>query len=141
MDAYSRVVEGLRAALLDERATAVFYALLRDMAKTYAGVEAFAEARKDELDHARQIAELLTDLTGVRPAEEIQVVTPPPFSHYCEGIMIAIRGEKNAAAEYAEIIRISPYAKVNRVLEEIIADEEVHLAKFKALFQAECQNV
>jgi len=140
MDAYHKVVEGLKSALLDERTSAAFYALLRDMAKTYAGVEAFAEARKDELDHAREITELLVDLTGARPPEASQAVFPPSFGNYCEGILIAVQGEKSAGGEYAEIIRISPYARVNRVLEEIISDEEVHLAKFKALYRLECQT-
>jgi len=89
-EAFYKVVEGLRKALLDERATAIFYARLRDISKTYAGVESFAEARKDELEHARAITELLEDLTGVKPDEATQPVNPPAFRSYCEGIMLAV---------------------------------------------------
>ncbi|MDK2821645.1 MAG: hypothetical protein PWP31_1610 [Clostridia bacterium] len=133
------VVEGLKAALLDERVTAIFYAQLRDMSRRYAGIEAFAEARKDELDHAREITQLLEELTGVKPIEATQPVTPPAFRDYCEGIAIAIQGEKQAGVEYSNIINISPYEKVNLQLQEIISDEEVHLAKFKKLYEIECQ--
>ena len=53
MDYFCRIVEQLRRALIDERTTAAFYAILRDMSTTFDGVDAFAEARKDEQDHAR----------------------------------------------------------------------------------------
>lgn len=140
MDAYYKIVEGLKAALLDERTTALFYAQLRDMSQTYAGVEAFAEARRDELDHAMEITGLLEDLTGMTPVEATQPVHPPTFRSYCEGIALAIEGEKKAGIEYANIIRISPYTRVNRRLQEIIYDEELHLAKFNFLYRALCQQ-
>ncbi|SFR07213.1 ferritin-like domain-containing protein [Desulfoscipio geothermicus] len=140
MDAYYKVVKGLKTTLLDERATAVFYAKMRDISRTYAGVEAFAEARKDELDHARELTELLEELTGTTPMEATQQITPPVFSNYCEGIAIAIDGERNAGIEYSNIIKISPYDKVNKYLIKIISDEEVHLAKFSKLYEMECQQ-
>ncbi|MEW6182740.1 MAG: ferritin-like domain-containing protein [Bacillota bacterium] len=134
------VVEGLKAALIDERTTAEFYAALRNMSKTYDGVEAFAEARKDELDHAREITELLEELTGMTPVEATQPVRPPAFQDYCEGIRKAVAGERKAGIEYSNIMAISFYKKVNRALEEIISDEEVHLAKFTKLSEILCRD-
>ncbi|MCG0277842.1 MAG: ferritin-like domain-containing protein [Thermanaeromonas sp.] len=139
-ETFYKVIEGLRKALLDERATAVFYGQLRDISKTYAGVESFAEARKDELDHAKAITELLESLTGVKPKEATQPVSPPAFRNYCEGIMLAIKGEREAGVEYSNIIGISPYDRVNKILEEIINDEEVHLVKFSKLYELECER-
>lgn len=136
---WQKVVGGLKAALLDERATAIFYAQLRDMSRSYSGVEAFAEARKDELDHAREITILLEELIGMTPPEATQPVYPPKYNGYCDGLSQAIQGERNAVVEYSDIIKISPYKKVNERLMEIITDEEVHLAKFNKLYEIECQ--
>ena len=138
-DYWHKVVEGLKAALLDERTTAVFYAQLRDMSRSFAGVDAFAEARKDELDHAREITKLLEQLTGMTPSEATQQVYPPPCKSYCDGLAQSIQGERNAFVEYSNIIKISPYGYVNEALTEIISDEEVHLAKFSKLYEIECQ--
>ncbi|AEF95312.1 hypothetical protein Desca_2485 [Desulfotomaculum nigrificans CO-1-SRB] len=139
MDAHNQLVAGLKAALIDERTTAVFYAQMRDISRNYAGVEAFAEARKDELDHAREITELLEDLTGVTPPEAAQPVTPPSFGDYCQGLARAIQGERHAFMEYSNLINISPFARVNKALDEIRSDEEVHLAKFCKLYEIMCQ--
>lgn len=138
-DYWQKVVHGLKAALLDERSTAIFYAQLRDMSRSFAGVDAFAEARKDELDHAREITKLLEELTGMTPSEAVQLVYPPKYKSYCEGLAHAVQGERNALTEYSEIIKLSPYGYVNEALTEIISDEEVHLAKFNKLYEIECQ--
>ncbi|HHV19121.1 MAG TPA: ferritin-like domain-containing protein [Thermoanaerobacterales bacterium] len=140
MDYFCRIVEQLRRALLDERTTAAFYAILRDMSTTFDGVDAFAEARKDEQDHAREITALLERLTGQRPPEADIPVQPPMVRDYCQGIMEAIRGEREAAVEYQSIINISPYEDVNIALSEIRGDEEVHLAKFQALYRTVCEK-
>ena len=140
MDNYNRVVEGLRAALIDERTTAAFYAIMRDQSESYPGVEAFAEARKDELDHARTITELLVELTGRQPEEATVPVRPPNIINYCEGLRHALRGETNAQAEYRNIVQISPFPSVNAALEEIILDEEVHFHKFSKLYELICRN-
>ena len=138
-DYWHKVVEGLKAALLDERATAIFYAQQRDMSRSFAGVDAFAEARKDEIDHAREITKLLEELTGMTPPEAVQLVYPPHCKSYCDGLLQAIQGERNAGVEYSNIIKVSPYGYVNEALTEIISDEEVHLAKFSKLYEIECQ--
>lgn len=140
MDYFYRVVEQLKRALIDERTTAVYYAMLRDMSTTFDGVDAFAEARKDEQDHAREITALLEQLTGQRPLEADVPVEPPRVRDYCQGIMEAIRGEREAGVEYKSIINISPYEYVNIALSEIIDDEEVHLAKFQALYRTVCKK-
>ena len=137
---WQKVVDGLMAALLDERQTAVFYAQLRDMSRSFAGVDAFAEARKDELDHARTLTKLLEELTGMTPKEAVQPVYPSQCKSYCDGVLQSIQGERNAFTEYSDIIKISPYARVNEALVEIINDEEVHLAKFNKLYEIECQH-
>jgi rubrerythrin len=140
MDYFYRIVEQLKKALIDERTTAAFYAILRDMSQTFDGVDAFAEARKDEQDHAREITALLEQLTGQRPLEADIPVQPPRVRDYCQGIMEAIRGEREAVAEYQAIINISPYEFVNTALSEIRDDEEVHLAKFQALYKTVCKK-
>ena len=138
MDYFYRIVEQLKKALIDERTTAVFYAMMRDMSTTFDGVDAFAEARRDEQDHAREITALLEQLTGRRPEEADMPVRSPMVRDYCKGIMEAIEGEREAAVGYRAIINISPYEYVNTALWEIIGDEELHLAKFRALYKTVC---
>lgn len=140
MDYFCKIVEQLKKALIDERTTAAFYAMMRDMSRTFDGVDAFAEARKDELDHAREITALLEQLTGRRPAEADIPISPPMVRDYCRGLMEAIEGEREAGVEYRAIIDISPYEYVNTALSEIIDDEEVHLAKFRALYKTVCRK-
>ena len=140
MDYFYRIVEQLNKALIDERTTAAFYAMLRDMSPNFDGVDAFAEARKDEQDHAREITALLEQLTGRRPKAADIPVQPPMVRDYCRGIKMAIEGEQEAAVEYRAIIDISPYEYVNTALREIIGDEEVHLAKFRALYKEVCRK-
>lgn len=135
-----QVIEGLKSALVSERTTAAFYATLRDMSEKFPGVETFAEARRDELDHAAKITAILEDLTGTVPPEAVQPVSPPVFSGYCQGLAIAIQGEQGAYQEYTGLIQISPYKKVNDVLKEIRNDEEVHLAKINKLYEMNCVN-
>lgn len=139
-DRFARLIEGLKAALLDERRTAEFYGRLRDMSETFAGVDTFAEARRDEQDHARKITDILENLTGMTPDEATSPVRPPQFRNYCDGIKMAIEGERNAIREYTELSRILPIETVNNTLEEIISDEEVHLAKLQKLYEMVCCN-
>lgn len=139
-DRFIRLVEGLKAALLDERRTAEFYGRLRDMSETFAGVDTFAEARKDELDHARELTSILENLTSMTPNEATSPVSPPQFRNYCDGVRIAIEGEKNAIREYTELRRILPIKNVNDILTEIINDEEVHLAKLEKLYEMVCSS-
>ncbi|KUK53605.1 MAG: hypothetical protein XD78_1082 [Desulfotomaculum sp. 46_296] len=135
-----QVIEGLKSALLDERTTAAFYAALRDMSEKYPGVEAFSEARRDELDHMAKLTAILEDLTGTTPPEATQPVSPPIFSDYCQGLAIAIQGEQDAYQKYTGLIQISPYKRVNDLLDEIRNDEEVHLAKINKIYEMNCLN-
>lgn len=137
MTGYNTVIDKLREAVIDEREAAMFYGRMLALSETYEGVEAFAEARKDELDHVREITLLLEELTGVAPVMEAHSVGTPAGT-YCEGLRTAIQGEKEAIVEYSEILRISPDPRVNRVISEILADEEVHFAKFNKLYEVTC---
>ncbi|MDD2504411.1 MAG: ferritin-like domain-containing protein [Clostridia bacterium] len=138
-DTYHELIKELRAALLDERKTAVFYAQLRDISRSFEGVDSFAEARKDELDHAAELTKLLEQLTGSMPEEALQPVCPPSFSNYCEGIRMAIEGESAARVEYKRIIQKTSSREIRDVIKEIFNDEEVHLAKFRKLYEIECR--
>ncbi len=133
-----QMILGLKSALVSERTTAAFYATLRDMSEKFPGVETFAEARRDELDHAAKITAILEDLTGTIPPEATQPVNPPIFSDYCQGLAVAIQGEQGAYQEYTGLIQISPYKRVNDILNEIRNDEEVHLVKINKLYEMNC---
>lgn len=136
---YHELIRELKAALLDERKTAVFYARMRDLSKSFAGVDSFAEARKDELDHAVALTRLLEQLTGSIPEEAQQPVYPPVCTGYCEGINMAIKGESEARVEYKRIIQKTKSREIQDIIREIFNDEEVHLAKFRKLYDIECK--
>lgn len=138
-DTYYELIRELKAALLDERETAVFYAQMRDMSRRYAGVDAFAEARKDELDHAVELCKIIEQLTGSIPVEATQPVYPPSITSYCEGIRMAIKGETDARIEYQRIFDKTQSREIQDVIREIFNDEEVHLAKFRKLYEIECK--
>jgi len=139
-DNFSRLIEGLKAAIIDERQTAEFYSLLRDMSETFDGVDTFAEARKDELDHAVALTQLVETLTGTTPREATVPVNPSRCRNYCDGVQRAIEGEKNAVIEYEELQGILPIPFVNNTLQEIRNDEEVHLAKMSKLYKEVCKH-
>lgn len=138
-DTYYELIKELKAALLDERKTAVFYARMRDLSTSFAGVDSFAEARKDELDHAAALTRLLEQLTGSIPEEALQPVCPPDITSYCEGIRMAIQGESAAMAEYKRILQKTQSREIQNIIREIFNDEEVHLAKFRKLYDIECK--
>lgn len=132
------LVKKLREAILDERQTAALYACLSDMSASFNGVDAFAEARRDELDHAATLTRVVEKLTGRTPAEATQPVTAKPVHNYCNGVRMAICGERDAIQEYTELIELSRSRELDRILERIRADEEVHYAKFSKLYDTEC---
>lgn len=138
-DEYFELIKELKAAILDERKTAVFYAEMRDISKTFAGVDSFAEARKDELDHAAALTKLVQRLTGSTPKETLQPVYPPSITSYCDGVMRAIQGERGALAEYNNILQKTQSSEIQNIVREIYNDEEVHLAKFRKLYDIECR--
>lgn len=139
-DTYYELIKELRAALLDERKTAVFYAQMRDLSTSYAGVDSFAVARKDELDHAAALTILLERLTGTIPEETLQPVFPTEIPSYCEGIKIAIQGESAAITKYKRILQKAQSREIQDIIREIFYDEEVHLAKFRILYDIECKS-
>ena len=132
------LVKRLRRALLDEREAAALYACLRDMSETFDGVDAFAEARRDELDHAATLTQVIERLTCRTPVEATQAVCPPDFRVYCNGVKLAIVGENEAIKEYTELIELSRSRELDRILARIKADEEVHRAKFNKLYDMLC---
>jgi rubrerythrin len=138
-DRHYELIKELKAALLDERKTAVFYAQMRDLSTSFAGVDSFAEARKDELDHATALTRLLERLTGTIPEEALQPVCPTEISSYCEGIKMAIQGESAARVEYKRILQKTQSREIQDIIREIFNDEEVHLAKFRILYDIECK--
>lgn len=102
-------------------------------------VDAFAEARRDELDHAAELTRILEQLTGSIPVEATQPVYPPSVTSYCEGVRMAIKGETGALTEYQRILDKTQSREIQGVIREIYHDEEVHLAKFRKLYEIECQ--
>lgn len=132
------LIEKLRQAILDERKTAELYRCLSEISESFQGVDAFAEARRDELDHAAALTRVVERLTCRTPKEATQPVRAPVFYSYCNGVKMAISGERDAIQEYTELIKLSRSRELDRILEEIRADEEVHLAKFRKLYDIEC---
>lgn len=132
------LINKLKEAILDERRTAVLYACLSDMSESFQGVDAFAEARRDELDHAATLTRIVEKLTGRTPREATQPVEVEPIRDYCSGVRAAICGERDVIREYTELIELSRSRKLDRILEGIRADEEVHYAKFRKLYDTEC---
>lgn len=59
MRGHHELGQRLNAAIADECADAAFYAPVLQISKTYDGVETFAEARRDKLDHARELTQLV----------------------------------------------------------------------------------
>jgi rubrerythrin len=108
------------------------------MSETFDGVDAFAEARRDELDHAATLTKVIERLTCRTPVEATQAVCPPDFRGYCNGVKLAIAGENEAIKEYTELIELSRSRELDRILASIRADEEVHRAKFNKLYDILC---
>lgn len=132
------LIKRLREAILDERQTAALYGCLSEMSDTFEGVDAFAEARRDELGHAATLTRVVEKLTCRTPSEATQPVKIPNFQGYCAGVKMAVTGEREAIKEYTDLIELSRSRELDRILEEIRADEEVHYAKFSKLYDMVC---
>lgn len=94
---YTReLVKRLREAILDEREAAALYGCLSEMSDTFEGVDAFAEAKRDELGHAATLTRVVERLTCRTPIEATQSVRVPNFQGYCAGVKMAVAGEREA---------------------------------------------
>lgn len=127
------VIRMIRDALSDERDAIEFYGQMVALAPNYDAYEAFAEARRDEQQHAFTIENLLERLTGRRP--EPEVVSLPLVNSFREGLELAIADEREAAEMYAEIIELARTQLVRDIFTRIRIDELLHAVKFEGLLR------
>jgi len=127
------LISKIERAYHDERSADAFYSQLLAQAPDYDSTDALVEARRDEREHAIEIAELFKELPCRYPAELPPTI--PPYTSFKEGLSKAAQGEKEAIEFYEEIVNMSTIKSVKERFAEIRQDEIVHYVKFLALLR------
>lgn len=127
----STMLNMLLEAYRDEREADAFYTALLAQADDYEVVEALAEARRDEREHARMIRDLILSIAEGPPQE----ITPklPSYGSLEDAIRIAMADERQAVEFYGQIINSAQDIRIRDTFITIREDEIVHALKFEAL--------
>lgn len=126
------LMDMLAEAYRDERNADCFYTEILSLSQDFDIVDTFAEARRDERDHARTIARLILRMNGKKPE-----FTPslPPYESLDDAVRKALEGELKAITFYQEIINATSNKEIQSDFEEIRDDEIVHAKKMAALLR------
>ncbi|MCL6477159.1 MAG: ferritin-like domain-containing protein [Peptococcaceae bacterium] len=129
--AQSALVSMILEAYRDERAADVFYTRFLEENDGFESVDALAEARRDERQHARTIRDLIFNLTGSYPPETDYPI--PAYQGFEEAIRIALANEREAVEFYNRLIDLAESKQIKDIFILIREDEIVHALKFEAL--------
>lgn len=133
---FNEFLGNIEEALADERAAAVFYQRLMDMAHNDWQREQINHAREDELKHYHMLHQLYVQLTGREPVvaeKEVKVTT------FCAGLRQAVDDELGAMDMYRGMMLSTYLPWVRDILFVIMTDEMEHATRFSMVYaDADC---
>lgn len=125
------IIEYVYDSIVDEATAAEFYGRLLKEAPNDLHREFIHHAMEDELDHLGKFSRLYCYLTGHMPQ---YTINPTIYPNYKEGILIALKGELEAAEFYKDVQLSTTDQFVRDTFYYAMVDELEHATQFSTLY-------
>lgn len=128
---FSKLIAHIYKAIVDEATAAEFYSRLLTETPDKLHREFVEHAYMDEMEHLEAFSKLYAYYTGQMPRYKI---TPVEYGSYKEGILMALKGELEAAEFYRDVKVSNTDPLVRDTFFYAMVDELEHATQFGVLY-------